>query len=386
MMRHKSVAFCVVLAALAGGFVGKATADEPSGQRTVVIYAANTPHAARLREMVSLLAGNNDEAIRKTVGRIENDLENFPQAASDEIAALSKAAMTKDFDLVVLTNESLRAGHYVYISQGQAGTGRVGASQLGAAYSAYPLTDAAVFAGALQDVADHFSPATHEFVLVVKSHGNDEFALVSMLSGKIDIQSAERLTAALKNSQAVATAEASEPGTLDPDSNDTLSPDENSTLDPDSNDTLNPDENSTLDPDSNDTLSPDENSTLAPDSNDTLGPNTDSTLDPDSNDTLSIEGDASTLSGLTKVQFAQTLAAAGQRGMRFSLVVLEACHSEFDANQLQVMSPAVKTIVTTTDATSYRNADYSSLSGSNVVAELKAAFAGKGPFAVQELR
>jgi hypothetical protein len=368
-MRLNLITILVILVGSATLLLGRALAEETAAGRTVVIYAANTPHETRLREMVELLAGNNDEAIRKTVGRIENDLANFPQAASDEIAALSKAAINKDFDLVVLTNESLRAGHYIYISQGQAGTGRVEASRLGAAYTAYPLTDAAVFAGALRDIADHFSPTNHEFVLVVKSHGNDEFALVSMLSGKIDIQSAERLTNALKNAQAVASAETSMMDTLDPDNNDTLSPDENSTLDPDSNDTLGANGEGTLDPDSNDTL----------------GANGEGTLDPDSNDTLSIDGDASDLSGLTKDQFADALAGAGQRGMRFSLVVLEACHSEFDANQLQVMAPAVKTLVTTTDSTGYRNADYSHL-GSNVVADLKAAFAEISPFAVQELR
>lgn len=157
----------------------------------VLIYYANetAPGEAEKKnwdQAIEWLRGSDDKDVKAIADQLENDLRKFPAAVDDEIDAIARSASRSGYvRVVVFTNRLARQGHF-HVLKSAADDFRAAAIKLPefekSIYASHPLSHPAVFHAALVAVGQQFDPATHEFVLVTKSHGKRDMALTPRLA------------------------------------------------------------------------------------------------------------------------------------------------------------------------------------------------------------
>lgn len=283
-----------------------------SRSRLVVIYIGNTPNEPRLAEMLNWIGDSKDQSVQKTISRVRDDLAGFPPVAAKEMADL-KATATKSpdaFNLVLVSTPSLQQGIIEYVKAGDSAVykKKIAARERSAHLGAQPLTSAIVFEEVLLAIEDIFDPKAHEFLMITKSHGNETMALTSVLAGKVDIDSAARLMAALNQSVKTGLAK-----------NENVSPTKGRSS--------------------------------------TLDFSTNSTLDFSTNSTLAVDEEL----GVRKDTFVDILVKAGDRGMRFDLVVLGSCNSHLTDAQAAKLKPFTKCLASSSHLLKYAAYNYAEL-------------------------
>ncbi|MFH1264933.1 MAG: hypothetical protein ABIK89_04355 [Planctomycetota bacterium] len=213
----------------------------PSARRAVLIsYANETPtdrfsNANRQTVVEWLRLAHKGQAL-KLVDAIESDARRFPETAAREVAALHAAAVgrakTAPFGLVVFTNADARQGQFRYLRPGEEGPFHFEELALphldDPILQASPLTEPHVFARALVAVTRLFAPSDHQFVLVTKSHGTPELALMPQLTFQASPALRDKVLAVFDNE--ASSRVSGDPlrslprGTLDPSQGGTLGP------------------------------------------------------------------------------------------------------------------------------------------------------------------
>lgn len=154
----------------------------------VYIYASNEtaadgPAAENTRAIVQRLRSVGGEQLDAIADGLEREMVLFPEVVAEELEAigrrlplLGRAAPA----VVVFTNRLVRAGHYLEYRPGDAGFVERSLDvprNEDPILAHNPVCDPAVFAMLLSEVARRFDPTRYEFVLMTKSHGNEQLAM-----------------------------------------------------------------------------------------------------------------------------------------------------------------------------------------------------------------
>jgi hypothetical protein len=147
--------------------------------------------------------------------RIAEDLRTFAgvcyQELLDIVWNVADAESGFQLNFVSFTNEGARCGRFRCFDTKSRnltyGTFRP-ASSSESLYQVTPLANPENFSRALDIVANKFDPATHEYYLVTKAHGNSRLAMTSLMSAKLGLPS-HLLESAIKMQLADQTIQAS---------------------------------------------------------------------------------------------------------------------------------------------------------------------------------
>lgn len=162
--------------------------------REVFIYYANetSPNemeAANYAVIIDWLRSDDRPDVLSVAERLERDLREFPAVVDSEITALQYGMRDTGDELsaVVFTNRLVRNGRYLVFPGGTAEP--LEAEICVRPHENYilasnPLCRADAFRRALAEVAARFDPASHVFVLLTKSHGNVEKAMMPRLAAR----------------------------------------------------------------------------------------------------------------------------------------------------------------------------------------------------------
>ena len=156
----------------------------------VLIYYSNetapTPEEGEnYRQMIAWLNSGNIEH-QKAAATLNRDLDVFHQEVDAELTAIGKHLSTsrQGPNVVIFTNRLARSGSML--------VSRVGESKFHSQSftvdesdnyisQSNPLASPATFKQALQSVMEHFDPHKYRYVLITKSHGNQELAMTPRL-------------------------------------------------------------------------------------------------------------------------------------------------------------------------------------------------------------
>ena len=158
------------------------------GKPTVLIYYANETHETAVATqntdtILDYLRFSDDDAVHELADAVERDRTKFAEVVQEEIAAIRAAAGRGDLTgVVIFTNELVCSGHFEFCPAGESEfqTVAIDVPELVEFIDiSHPLANAGVFQMALQAAAERFPPVDHEFVLITKSHGSPQRAMVS---------------------------------------------------------------------------------------------------------------------------------------------------------------------------------------------------------------
>lgn len=323
----------------------------PSLRRTVLIYYANETPTDRFsngnrQTIVEWLRGSRNGEALKLVEALQSDARGFPETVAREVAALQAAAAARAksaaFGLVVFTNADARQSRFRYLRPGEEGPFHVAPLALprldDPILQASPLTEPHVFARALVAAARLFDPNDHQFVLITKSHGSPELALMPQLTFQANAVRKEAVLAVFDKEAAVRVSDAPlrsvSPGISGGNQGGTLDPSQGGTLDPSQGGTLDPSQGGTLDPSQGGTLGPMKSARwLALLVGKPLSAEAQAALveeiENEARATVPASEPTRLVIGIPKSIYFVVLEQLGKhRGMRFPLVVVESCHSE----------------------------------------------------------
>jgi hypothetical protein len=160
-----------------------------AGKTQVLVYCVNEPNAAAYAQIRDWLREEGGEEFVRVADWIEGDLERFPNAVDQELSQIRQHAPL-DTGVAIVSNALLREGRFL---QKPAGSGEYVSVPFKATESGellpHPVTDPAVFAKIIDQLAATFPPENHEFNLITKSHGSDEFAMATSMGQVLDVPS-----------------------------------------------------------------------------------------------------------------------------------------------------------------------------------------------------
>jgi hypothetical protein len=161
--------------------------------REVLIYYANEndPDEAELanyRTIGGWLRETKDKKLVQLADSFDRDMKLFPAAvrAEREVFRRRLAQWPDGPGAAMLTNAAVRRGKFWVFRPGaddfEEVSCRVPRNE-NFILASNPLCDPQGFLACLSEVARHFDPAEHEFVLVTKSHGNPAMAMTPRVAG-----------------------------------------------------------------------------------------------------------------------------------------------------------------------------------------------------------
>jgi hypothetical protein len=175
--------------------------DDPT-KKTVFVYYANetAPNAAEARNYETLIdwLGTSDNPKLQKIGQsIQGDLNKFSVIVDQELSTIKKrvaaSKVGNGIPVVIFTNRLAREGWFQVAATGEASANDVPFTVprlRGMVYSSNPLSHPVVFKMALAALSRHFDPETHQFILVTKSHGDGTHVLTPRVA--LDISSIGR--------------------------------------------------------------------------------------------------------------------------------------------------------------------------------------------------
>jgi hypothetical protein len=166
----------------------------------IMIYYANEnsvegDSAENIKVLAEWIRSSKYPEVRAIATGIEEDVKKFTATVQSEIEQLQSAREKLDTKLqpgvVIITNQLARQGTMLVATPGHELNSEAITlpDSTDALLKAWPLSNPAVLEAVLQKVATTFPPASHEYVLITKSHGNSRMALttrISMDTSKLD--------------------------------------------------------------------------------------------------------------------------------------------------------------------------------------------------------
>lgn len=304
-----------------------------TGKKTVLIYYVNETHEdAATRKNTDTILGylrsSNHDGVQELADAIERDRTKFAKTVNDELAAIRIAVNAgKLTSVAVFRNEMVSQGEYQYAAVGdlELTTAKITVPGSGDfVQTSHPLSGVDGLQAALQAAADRFSPHEHEFVLVTKSHGSPERAMIPRIGLNIRSMTQHELLAKLTNSKQQAEGELDKPKILGQHPSDPL----------------------------------------GQHAGDPLGQHAGDPLGQHAGDPLGVKGTVlGGEAGTTKEAYVQTLATFSRKqGMKFRLVFVESCSSELSAKRVSQLKGSVGQLYTSDiDGLEYNTLDYQTI-------------------------
>jgi hypothetical protein len=383
----------LVIAIVTATFAGSAQADlkapvtvnariaQGTGKKTVLIYYANeTREDPATKENTDTILGHlrssDHKGVQKLADAVQSDRVKFGEIVRAEVAAIKAAVVRGELSgVVIFTNEMVGNGRFEFAAVGSREfvTDAIEVAVFDDFVSnSHPLAHADVLRTALEVTAKKNSPAEHEFVLVTKSHGSPERAMLPRLALHAEDTNREELLARLTRIPLQAAGKLDKQGDLSMEASGRL--DKSGDLGMKVDGKLNKEND--LGMEAGGELGVDGNN-LGVDGNN-LGVDGNN-LGVDGNN-LGVDGnnlgiDRNNLgvkgtllaahAGTSKDAYSATLATASrEHGMNFRLVFVESCSSELDAAQIRELNDSVGLLYTSdTDGLEYKTLDYTKVFG-----------------------
>jgi hypothetical protein len=169
-------------------------AAQPS-QQVLLFYANETSpdstEAANYQKILSWLVKNPSPEIDEIVRSLKRDLQIFKRSVGEDIEAIQRAS----FPSLIATNETVRSG-YVLAKQNE--LRRIKISVVPTSnyiLQSNPLSQSSTFQRYLQIALSEFPPSQYSYALIVKSHGDTQYALTPRLAVRSEETTEQQLVA-----------------------------------------------------------------------------------------------------------------------------------------------------------------------------------------------
>jgi len=132
--------------------------------------------------LIAWLRSSDNEKCRTIAGQLETDREDFPAAVEKQMATLKERLPKygQGIGAAFFTNGLVKHGKFLLLNPGDPDFREVSIvvpKTDQPVLANHPLSRPEVLTLCLEETARHFDPATHDFVLVTKSHGNAKMAV-----------------------------------------------------------------------------------------------------------------------------------------------------------------------------------------------------------------
>ncbi|WP_406699573.1 hypothetical protein V5E97_11990 [Singulisphaera sp. Ch08] len=158
-----------------------------------IYYSNETSLGLRRRQLVAerieQLRLSGEELANAIADRVEGDLLTFPQTTYRQVVEIERLLRDQGVaahlaGAVVFHNETASCGWYEVLRAGEYQSSKEpfrGATANHELLEASPLSSPIALSAALGEVARHFLPSDHEFILITRSHGTDVMAITPAL-------------------------------------------------------------------------------------------------------------------------------------------------------------------------------------------------------------
>lgn len=168
---------------------------ESAGKTDVLVYLANEPNVQAFDDIAQWLRQGEESEFQRAAEALEKDLEKFPAIVQSEIEAIMANALP-DIGVALFTNRMTTESTFLYKLPGKLQVlPRVMnfPSTLDLQSVAHPHTESDYLAAVFDNLITVFPPEDHQYVLVAKSHGSEEFVFATVMGQLLGAESPEAL-------------------------------------------------------------------------------------------------------------------------------------------------------------------------------------------------